>query len=41
MFKWIQEFKEADPHLKYFIFNWALYGLMIIASTIYVYIQLI
>lgn len=40
MFKWIKQFKEADSHTRYFIFNWALYGFMIIVSTIYVYARL-
>lgn len=40
MFKWIRLYREADPHTKYFIFNWALYGFMIIASTVYVYARL-
>lgn len=37
MLKWIREYREANPHTKYFIFNWVLYSLMIIASMLYVY----
>ncbi|QLH37493.1 MAG: hypothetical protein HWD61_03320 [Parachlamydiaceae bacterium] len=37
MFNWIKQYREANPHTKYFILNWALYGLLIIASTLYVY----
>lgn len=40
MFKWIQQYREANSHTKYFIINWALYGILIIASTIYIYVQL-
>lgn len=40
MFKWSKFIKNADSHTKYFLFNWALYGLMIIASTIYVYVRI-
>lgn len=38
--KWIRQFREANSHTKYFIFNWFLYGFMIIASTVYVYARL-
>lgn len=37
IFGWLRSFRDANPHTKYFIFNWGLYGLMILASTIYVY----
>jgi len=40
MFKWIRQFKEANPHTKYFIFNWALYGVLLIVTTLYVYARL-
>lgn len=40
MFKWIQQFRDADPHTRYFIINWALYGILIVASTVYVYARL-
>lgn len=40
MFKWTQFLRNADSHTIYFLFNWALYGILIIASTIYVYARL-
>lgn len=40
MIKWIREFKEADSKTKYFAFNWAIYGIALIASTIYCYARL-
>ena len=40
MFRWVRQYKEANSQTKYFILNWILYGLMLIASTIYVYIRL-
>jgi hypothetical protein len=41
MFRWIQDFREANPHIKYFIFNWVLYSLLIMGSMAYVYIWMI
>lgn len=40
MFNWIRRFWATDANTKNFILNWILYGLMIIASTIYVYARL-
>lgn len=38
--KYWKQFRQALPLAKSLFFNWALYGLMIIASTIYVYARL-
>ena len=35
-----KQFREAFPHAKFLFLNWALYGFMIIASTVYVYARL-
>lgn len=37
MIAWIRAFREADPKTKSFIFNWAIYGIAIIVTTIYCY----
>lgn len=37
MFTWIKEYYEASSQTKYFIWNWIIYGIAIIASTVYCY----
>jgi hypothetical protein len=34
---WISKYREASSQTKYFILNWILYGILIIASTLYCY----
>lgn len=34
------KFKENDSHVKWLIFNAFIYGLMIVATTVYVYARL-
>lgn len=41
MIRWVQKFWESDFQTKFFYFNWFLYSLLLIASTIYVYMELI
>lgn len=40
MFKWIEEYQEANPQIKYFIINWIIYGLAIIVTAVYCYARL-
>jgi hypothetical protein len=40
MLNWIREFKEATAQTKYFVLTWAVYGIAIIASTVYCYARL-
>lgn len=35
--RWIEQFKEADPKTKSFIFNWFIYGLVLVLTTVYCY----
>lgn len=37
MFKWLKQYQAASPQTKYFIFNWIIYGLAIIITTVYCY----
>ena len=37
MFKWLNSFKETTAQTKYFILTIAAYGLMLVATTVYVY----
>jgi hypothetical protein len=37
MFKWLINYITSTSQTKYFILNWAAYGIMIIASTVYCY----
>lgn len=37
MFKWIEQYREANPQTKYFVLNWLIYGIAIIVTTIYCY----
>ena len=37
MMRWIEQFKEADPKTKSFIFNWFIYGLALVLTTVYCY----
>lgn len=37
---WIRAFKEANPKTKAFVFNWAIYVIALVASTIYCYARL-
>lgn len=36
MVDWTTEIKK-DPHTRYFYINWILYGVMLVATTIYCY----
>lgn len=40
MFKWITALKDANPKTRYFAFNWAIYGIAIIVTTLYCYARL-
>lgn len=40
MIQWLRRYKESSSQTQYFILNWILYLIMIIASTLYVYIRL-
>lgn len=40
MFRWILQYRHAKPQTRYFILNWAFYGVLIVASTIYCYARL-
>lgn len=40
MIEQIQKMMKADFQIKLFYLNWAFYGLMILASTFYVYARL-
>jgi len=40
MLQWIQNFRNASPQTKFFIFNWVVYGFMIVATMIYCYARL-
>ena len=37
MIKWIRQFNEANAQTKYFVLNWAIYGLAILITTLYCY----
>lgn len=38
--KWIQAYRTATKQTKYFVLNWLLYGLAIVATTVYCYVRL-
>lgn len=38
--KWISDFSKASSRTKWFIFNWAIYGVAIVVTTIYCYARL-
>lgn len=40
MFKWIDSLKNADKATQGFVFNCVVYGLIILASTVYCYTRL-
>lgn len=40
MMTWIQQFRRANPKTRWFIFNWAIYILLMIVTTIYCYARL-
>lgn len=40
MFKWLDQYNEASPQIKYLILNWLVYGLVIIITTVYCYARL-
>jgi len=40
MFKWIASFQRADREMKWFILTWVIYGIAIIATTVYCYARL-
>lgn len=37
MFQWIKRFRQASGETKFFIFNWLIYGVMLIVTTMYCY----
>jgi hypothetical protein len=39
MFKWLEKY-GFEAHTRYFLFNWILYGIMVILSFVYVYARL-
>lgn len=40
MFKWFAQYRKASPQTRYFILNWALYGIVLLVTTIYCYARL-
>lgn len=38
--KWISEFSQASSKTKWFIFNWAIYGIVMVVTTLYCYARL-
>lgn len=40
MLNWIKNLRNATPQTQFFAFNWFIYGLVIIITTIYCYVQL-
>lgn len=40
MFRWISQYHRATKQTKLFIINWAIYMILIIVSTVYVYSRL-
>lgn len=40
MLTWIEQLKNASTQTKWFVFNCFIYGLIIVASTIYCYARL-
>ncbi len=41
MFKWLRQYRNASRHTKYFILTWLVFGLCIVATTIYCYARLV
>lgn len=37
MLAWIKQFKESSFQTKFFIFNWFIYGIVILYTTVYCY----
>lgn len=37
MIKWLKQYNEASKQTKYFIWNWVIYGLAILITTVYCY----
>jgi len=40
MVNWLQKFKASSKQTKYFALTWLVYGLAIVASTIYCYARI-
>ncbi len=40
MIQWLRSFVNANKQTKYFVLNWAVYGLAIILTTVYCYARL-
>lgn len=40
MIQWLMQFKSASRETKWFVLNWLLYGVLIIATTVYCYARL-
>lgn len=40
MSNWIEEYNESSTKTKWFIFNWAIYGLALLITTLYCYARL-
>lgn len=40
MIRWIRQFQNASSQTKYLVLNWVVYGLALIASTLYCYARL-
>lgn len=41
MREWIEQFKSSSRETKWFIFNWAVYGLLTILSFVYCYWRIV
>lgn len=37
---WIQDYREAAPETKWFIFNWVFYGVLTLGTLVYCYARL-
>jgi hypothetical protein len=40
MLNWLRKYNESSSQTKYFVLNWAIYGLAIIITTVYCYARL-
>lgn len=40
MFKWIEEYQQANPQIKFFVINWVIYSIAILVTTVYCYARL-
>jgi hypothetical protein len=40
MLQWIKKFRNASGQTKFFVFNWVIYGIALVATTVYCYARL-